>query len=159
MAKGRKKIPDEMKILRGTDQPVRMNDHKPEITFLSKLPPPPKNFSSKGKKLYKNVGDEFMTKKLLNKVNIYFFVAWCREMSIYFDAEDLIPDIRSRMKDDLNINDEILNTKKIHKISKEALMNALKIGVEFGMTPSSQSKIIAPFVNKLDDFENYLNSK
>ncbi len=38
-----------------------------------------------------------------------------------------------------------------HKISQDALNSAIKLASEFGLTPSAQSRIVAPFVKGKND--------
>ncbi len=69
MTKGRKKISDASKRLRGTDQPCRMDGELVPMAPATTLPKP-KGLKGTAKKLYQVVGTELSSKGLLDVVNL-----------------------------------------------------------------------------------------
>ena len=80
MAKGRKKISDASKRLRGTDQPCRMDESVPATIATAVVSLPKSGLKGTAKKIYALVGTEMLSKGLLDVVNIELLVAYCREI-------------------------------------------------------------------------------
>lgn len=150
---GRKKISNEQKILRGTDQPCRMT----HSTDLSKLEQVPRvRLKGTAKKIFEYTATELLHKNMLEVVGLDLLVAYAREMAIY---HDLMRDVE---KDGYTIEVETkngtmtqINPKR--KIAESALANAKSIASEFGFTPASRSRIsglISPDTPK-DDFADF----
>lgn len=141
MAKGRKNLPDQIKTQRGTDQKSRM---KGASIFepINKLPPPPPFLNKEGKKVFKNIGKYLLDLKVLNPANIMAFSALSREFGIYWEAEIEMVDLKDRWEESIDKNgNKTTSPSAKHRISKEALVNAMRLAVEFGLTPASMSKI------------------
>jgi P27 family predicted phage terminase small subunit len=142
MTKGRKRIPDEIKRIRGTIKPSRVNETVPDMV-IDRLPPAPLMLNKHGKKVYKTIGQYLLNVKVLNEVNLAMFAAFCREYGVYWEAEESMINISDRWE---KVTDSLGNFRTSpnakHTISKESLRNALKIAVEFGLTPASISKIV-----------------
>lgn len=84
MTKGRKKIPDELKSLRGTDQPCRMESGKtPTVTSVVSLPR--SGLKGTAKKVFEVVATELIHNRLLDLVGVDLVVAYAREMGLYHD--------------------------------------------------------------------------
>ncbi|MBR1576848.1 MAG: hypothetical protein IJ654_10450 [Bacteroidales bacterium] len=75
MAKGRKKISDEAKRLRGTDQPCRMDGAVVPVAAPATTLPKAKGLKGTAKKVYQVVGTELASKGLLEAVNLDLLVA------------------------------------------------------------------------------------
>ena len=120
--KGRKKLPDNIKALRGTDQPCRMSD-KPAVQTSSVISLP-------------KVGLKGTAKK------IFVVVAYAREMALY---HDMMSDIEKE-----GVTIEVVTKTGVvtqinpkRKIAEGALSSAKMLATEFGMTPSSRSRVSA----------------
>ena len=141
MNKGRNILPDQIKKQRGTDQKSRLKENT-IFTPINKLPPIPDFLNREGKKVYKSIGTYLLNLKILNEANLLTFSALCREFGIYWEAEKEMTKLSDRWEEipDKNGNKRTSPTAK-HKISKEALNNAMRLAVEFGLTPASLHKI------------------
>ena len=155
MTAGRKSLPDNVKILRGTNQKVRMKNNDSVFVPVNKLPPAPDFLNNEGKKIYSKIGKYLLDLKILNAANLLTFSALCREFGIYWEAELSMKNLYDRW---VSITDSQGNKRTVataqHKISKEALANAVKLASEFGLTPASMSKISAqPEKKKISKFD------
>ena len=84
MTKGRKKIPDELKSLRGTDQPYRMTGDA--VSFGTTVAALPRSgLKGTAKKVFEVVATELIHKCLLDVVGVDLVVAYAREMGLYHD--------------------------------------------------------------------------
>ena len=141
MTKGRKKIPDELKSLRGTDQPCRMESGKtPTVTSVVSLPR--SGLKGTAKKVFEVVATELIHNRLLDLVGVDLVVAYAREIGVYHDM------MRETEKEGYTIEvmtkhgtTTVVNPKR--KIAESALVNAKSLASEFGLTPSSRHRVAA----------------
>ena len=153
--KGRKKLPDELKSLRGTDQPCRMERGKtPTVTSVVSLP----RSSLKGtaKKVFEGVATELIHNRLLDVAGVDLVVAYAREMGLYHDM------MRAVEKEGYTIEiatkfgtTTVVNPKR--KVAESALANAKSLASEFGLTPSSRHRVAALLSDDVpkDDFAEF----
>lgn len=155
MTKGRKKISDELKSLRGTDQPCRMTgDAVPAGTAVAALPR--SGLKGTAKKVFEVVATELIHKCRLDVVGVDLVVAYAREIGLYHDM------MREIGKEGYTIEvmtkhgtATIVNPKR--KVAEAALANAKALAAEFGLTPSSRSRVAALFSDNTpkDDFAEF----
>nr|DAP78302.1 MAG TPA: terminase small subunit [Caudoviricetes sp.] len=153
--KGRKKIPDELKSLRGTDQPCRMTGNAvPAGTAVATLPR--SGLKGTAKKVFEVVATELIHKCLLDVVGADLVVAYAREMGLYHDM------MRETEKEGYTIEvvtkhgtATVVNPKR--KVAESALANAKALAAEFGLTPASRSRVAALLSDNTpkDDFAEF----
>lgn len=153
--KGRKKIPNELKSLRGTDQPCRMSDNNTtQTTSVTALPK--SGLKGTAKKVFAVVATELIHKNLLDIVGVDLVVAYAREMALYHDSmreletEGYTIDVATK-----NGTTTVINPKR--KIAESALANAKSLATEFGFTPASRSRVQAMLTDNKpqDDFADF----
>ena len=139
--KGRKKLPDSIKALRGTDQPCRMND-KPAVQTSTVIKLPKVGLKGTAKKVFAVVATELVHNNLLDVYGVDMVVAYAREMALY---HDMMSDIEKE-----GVTIEVMTKTGVvaqinpkRKIAEGALAAAKSLAVEFGMTPSSRSRVAA----------------
>ena len=139
--KGRKKLPDELKTLRGTDQPCRMSgDTASTESVVVSLPR--SGLKGTAKKVFEVVATELIHKNLLDLVGVDLVVAYAREMGLYHDSmrevdkEGYTLDVETKFG-----TTKIVNPKR--KIAESALINAKALAAEFGLTPTSRGRVAA----------------
>lgn len=151
MPRGKHKLSNEQKILRGTNQPCRMSD---EVDASQKLATIPKvKLKGVAKKIFEYTATELLHKNLLDLVGLDLLVAYCREMAIYHELmaevekEGFTIEIETK-----NGTTTIVNPKR--KVAESALANAKSIASDYGFTPASRSRIsgLAAPAEKKDDF-------
>ena len=153
--KGRKKLPDELKSLRGTNQPCRMaGSDVPGATAVVTLPR--SGLKGTAKKVFEVVAMELIHNRLLDMVGIDLVVAYAREIGLYHDL------MRELEKKGYTIDVEtkfgtmtVINPKR--KVAESALMNAKPLATEFGLTPASRSRVAALLSDEgpKDDFAEF----
>ena len=139
--KGRKKLPDSIKALRGTDQPCRMTD-KPAVQGATVIKLPKVGLKGTAKKVFAVVATELMHNNLLDVYGVDMVVAYAREMALYHDmmAEIEKEGVTIEVMTKASVVTQI-NPKR--KVAEGALAAAKSLAVEFGMTPSSRSRVSA----------------
>lgn len=158
MAKGRKALPNEVKVLRGTDQPCRMQSEQIAMSKISSIPKC--KLKGTAKKIFESVASELIHKQLFEFVGLDLIIAYSREMGLYHDlSKELEKDgytIKVKSK-----NGTTIAVSPKRKIAETALSNAKVIAVEFGFTPASRSRVAAlvnPEVKK-DDFSEFEDAR
>lgn len=149
---GRKALPDQVKKLRGTDQPARMKGTM-EIPSIVKLPKPPEWMNQYSKTIYKETGNSLIALKILNPINFNLFVAYAQQLGTHFEAEAQMVDERIHNMGNASGNYTI--PKALHKISKDSLEKAVMLASQFGITPATEGKIRRTNDSK-DEFDNFL---
>jgi P27 family predicted phage terminase small subunit len=138
--KGRKSIPGEVKILQGTEKKCRKRETM-AVEKVSKVPPPPAWFTKLGKKIYKDVAGELSSNGVLQKIGLPILVSYVHQIALHL-----------QMEQELVTEGKVIEGKKgpfvnpKHNISMDALDAARRIASEYGITPASQSRIMAPFI-------------
>ena len=153
--KGRKKIPDEVKSLRGTDQPCRVAGQAP-ASGTTVVALPKTGLKGTAKKVFAVVATELINKNLLDVVGVDLVVAYCREMGLY---HDMMRDIEREgvTVDVVTKNGVVTQINPKRKVAEGALSAAKALAAEFGMTPSSRSRVAALFNEKTtqDEFAEF----
>jgi P27 family predicted phage terminase small subunit len=139
--KGRKKLPDNIKALRGTDQPCRTSN-APAVQTSTVIRLPKVGLKGTAKKIFAVVATELMHNNLLDVYGVDMVVAYAREMALYhdmmseIDKEGVTVEVETKAGFVTQINPK-------RKIAEGALAAAKSLAVEFGMTPSSRSRVAA----------------
>lgn len=136
--KGRKPTPGALKTLRGTDQPVRMNNDSSEPEVISKMPPPPKWFGKMARKIYKTKSQELINQKVMSMLDIDMFILYCNEYGIYIETSEIIGKIPYQDKLSESSNEVY---RRIRQQNQQAWERAKAIAIEFGFTPSARGRV------------------
>lgn len=151
--KGRKPTPGALKVLRGTNQPVRMNKTS-EPGSIEKLPPPPAWFGKLAKRIYRTKGQELINQKVLSLLDIDMFVLYCNEFAVYIETSEQIAQIPLKAKLGEEQNEVY---KRIRQQNQQAWERAKSIAIEFGFTPSARGRVkILTGSNQMSEFEKLM---
>ena len=137
--KGRKKLPDNIKALRGTDQPCRMSD-KPAVQTAMVVKLPKVGLKGTAKKIFAVVATELMHNNLLDVYGVDMIVAYAREMALYHDMMTEV-EREGVTIEVVTKNGVVTQINPKRKVAEGALASAKSLAVEFGMTPSSRSRV------------------
>jgi P27 family predicted phage terminase small subunit len=158
--KGRKRTSTALKVLKGTNQPSRINQNEMPVIVITKIPHPPKWFSPLARKIYKDCTRTLMASRILSKVDLQLLVAYCHEYSNYLEImEKFDTDIEEQIVTSITKSGSIKQINPLFKIAMASLDRAKIIGVEFGLTPSSRSKVNILFGNTQDPFQAFLSRR
>lgn len=162
MSRGRKKQPDQLKRLKGTDQPCRMTgDMLPgegsAIKEVYKLPPAPKILNKWGKRVYRKLGASFAQVGVVNDYTINSFIILCNEMGTYLEIEEELKELDKRydIVFDKNGNSRTVPS-ALHKMSRDLFASSVKMLTEFGLTPASISRLTVKD-NDDDGFDDFID--
>ena len=139
--KGRKKLPDNIKALRGTDQPCRMSD-KPAVQTAMVVKLPKVGLKGTAKKIFAIVATELMHNNLLDVYGVDMIVAYAREMALYHDMMTEV-EREGVTIEVVTKNGVVTQINPKRKVAEGALASAKSLATEFGMTPSSRGRVSA----------------
>lgn len=141
MIRGAKPVPTAVKNLRGTTRPDRGSTNEPKVNALEEVPDAPDWLNAWAKDEWAIVIAWLMTIKMIGTIDLSIVAAYCQQMGIFRESEDMLKVPGSR----------VITTDKGYEmpsawvtIGNKALMQALKIATEYGLTPSSRSRINLP---------------
>lgn len=148
---GRKPISNELKVLKGTDQPCRMRD---EVRYkqVTKIPKPPGYFNAYAKKIYKITTEQLAEKGILDVVNINAVIMYAGEMGKYMEAQDQLAE-EGRILTEYTKFGEKKYRNPLDKMASEYYSNAVRLACELGVTPASASKVKEKPREEKDDFD------
>lgn len=156
---GRKRISDKDKIMRGTDQPVRMSGDSDLMEPVSKLPSTPGWLNKSGRKMYRTLGQSMVAAGILNELNVVPFSMLCNEIGKYVElSNDIKVEGYTHTWDDEKNNRTVITANPKVKQASDSLKNAKVLASEFGMTPASLAKI-ASMINTKEDKDPYEDFK
>lgn len=136
--KGRKPLPTAVKRLRGTDQPVRINQNEAQAGVVVRLPPPAKWMSKLAKQVYKTKGQELINMNILGTLDIDMFLLYCVEYASYIETSEALSKFgHEKILDD---DDEAVY-KRLLRQNQRAWERAKAIAIEFGFTPSARARV------------------
>ena len=148
MGKGRKKTPTVLKEMYGTARADRVLENEMQVDLLSELPEAPDLLSEIGIAEWYKVTTQLFNLKMLHDVDQSLILAYCNEMSLYIESELELRE-NGRIDNFKNSNGELVRSqaKPLVKVKNDALANALKLAVQFGLTPVARTNISAPVTN------------
>jgi P27 family predicted phage terminase small subunit len=139
---GRKKIPTEIKQLRGTDRADRRapNQMKPE-PYVS-IPLPPDHLGEIGKQEWTIIVSNYVQLGMLSGLDSGMISAYCSQIELYIES---MAEVKKTGK--LVMARNVSAPNPLLKIANDALDRALKLAVELGLTPSARTKISVSQIN------------
>lgn len=151
--RGRRPKPTELKKLAGNPGKRPLNRREPQLR--AGLPRCPSHLSAEAKREWRRVTKELFDAGLLTSVDRAAIAAYCQAWSNWVEAVQA-----------LDGEDKVCVTDKGYShanawvsIANKALAEMRTWMVEFGMTPSSRSRIKMPEVETVDPFEEFVRQK
>jgi len=132
---GRKPLPTQLKVVRGTDRKDRMNkdEPRPKVT----LPSPPAHLTAEAKREWWRMGRRLVQLGLMTEIDKAALAIYCQTWARWEEAE-----AKLREADLLTPGPQFHKYRKaLAKEAADAMRDLMKYLVEFGMTPSSRSRV------------------
>ena len=158
MAKGRKKIPTNLKSMQGTIEKSRLVKNEMQVDLVDSIPKAPELLSKNGREEWEKVTMQLYNLNMLHSVDLRLVEAYCNEISLYIECE-LELRKNGRIDNFTNTNGDLIRSqaKPYLKIKNDALNNALKLAAQFGLTPVARASISAPITNNNTQINNYFD--
>jgi P27 family predicted phage terminase small subunit len=156
--RGRPRKPSYLKVLQGTARPDRMNEQEPEPEVC--IPTPPEIVASDqiANEAWRRLGRQLVAVRGITVVDWMAFESLCIEYARYCRANDAIK--RTGEMKMIKTKSGYMMQNPYLSISNNAFKNWYRMAVEFGITPSSRSRVSAgeKKVGPDDDFETFLRN-
>lgn len=137
---GRNRLPDNIKALRGTNQPCRINGDA--AIDAAKEIQAPKGMSSDAKKIFIARANQLKIHDILTPADIDSLILYANSMATAMKAQKALQEegYISFIKDEEgSIIGQQVNL--WHKILQDSIKTVNLIGMQFGFTPASRAKI------------------
>jgi P27 family predicted phage terminase small subunit len=147
MARGRKKLPTQIKKMQGSINSSREIKNEMQVSLIKKLPDAPNWLGPTAQNEWKNVTNELLSLQMLHQIDLILLASYCNAIAIHIETEKYLRE-NGRVNHYYNSDGSLRHSqcKPEVKISNDCLANALKIAIQFGFTPSSRGNISAPKV-------------
>jgi len=148
MTRGAPKTPTALKILRGNPGHQKLNtkEPKPQIDLAK----PPSELSLAAKRIWRDYGKQLVDLGLMTRIDEATFAAFCQTYARWLEVNTYLRDaplLLESAKGGLEINPAI-------KLLDQLQTAMMKAAGEFGLSPSSRSKVTTNTVreDELGDF-------
>jgi P27 family predicted phage terminase small subunit len=150
---GRKPLPTQLKVVRGNPGRRPLNDREPQVA--PSLPKPPKELSASAKRLWKRVGEQLLTAGIVTELDGLALSALVQSYARWLEAQTMLAatGLLIRGADGQPALNPLL------RLSKDAQAEYTRMLSEFGLTPSSRSRIVSSAPKKDDPFGDFLKGK
>jgi P27 family predicted phage terminase small subunit len=136
--KGRKPTPSRLHELRGDPgKRHRSRDSEPRPDALEKAPRPPAHLNRRAAAEWRRIVKELVALRLIAKIDHASLAAYCSAYATYIEADE-------RLKSENWTTTTARGGSRpnpLFKIRDDALKNVQKFAGEFGLTPSSRSRV------------------
>ena len=149
---GRKPLPTHLKLVKGTARPHRLNKDEPKPTVAQ--PEPPAHLDERAKAKFVAMAEMLARHGVMTELDAgalaRYAVVWCR----WVDAE---AEIKRRGPVVKTEGGNVIQNPFL-AVANKCLLQMAQLESEFGLTPSSRSRIrMAEPTETVDPFEEYLN--
>ena len=149
---GRKPLPTHLKLVKGTARPHRMN--KAELKPAIAAPEPPTHLDERARAKFAAMAEMLARHGVMTELDAgalaRYAVVWCRWLDAEAEVKRRGPVVKTEAGN--IIQNPFLS------VANKCLLQMAQIESEFGMTPSSRSRIrMAKPADQADPFEEYLN--
>ena len=127
--------PTFLKILEGEKNKDRINLNEPQPKKM--IPACPSHLTVEAKKEYKRLSQDLFKLGILTKIDMAAFAAYCQAYSRWSTAEK---DLKKRGWT-YKTQDGLIKPSPLIKVANDSMSLMLKFLQEFGMTPSSRTKL------------------
>ena len=139
MALGRKPKPTHLKLLAGNPGHRPLNEDEPQPTAMETMPSPPDHLTDEAKKEWLRIVPLLMQSQMISDVDTGAVCAYCQAYGRWVSAE--IEVNRTGLVVTGAMGGQVINP-YLH-VANKALDHLRKLIIEFGMTPSSRSRVTA----------------
>ena len=156
MAKGRKKLPTELKKIQGTLDKSRILKNEMQADLCIEIPTPPKWLSPLARDEWVKITTQLYNLNMLYHVDLMLIEVYCNEIALYKECEQELRKT-GRVDEFFNGEGDVIRrqAKPFLKIKNDALANALKLATHVGLTPVARASISAPVTTNNTQINNY----
>jgi len=151
---GRKPLPTHLKVVKGTARPHRLNASEPAPAITA--PNAPDHLDDRAQDKFDRLAKLLAAHGIMSELDAAalgrYCIVWCRWLDVEQEVKARGPVVKTQ-------GGNVIQNPFL-AIANRCLSQMAQIESEFGMTPSSRSRIRAESVSKtVDPFESFLNGR
>lgn len=135
---GRKPLPSRLKILKGTDQPCRMNDHEPAPS--ADQVQMPEGMSPEAEQVWETVSAQLLQAKILTNIDQNALRMYCEVYSKWLHAMEML-NKGGPLQKKVYRGESYWVASPFVKLTDTYYRQCMQLMTEFGMTPSSRTRV------------------
>ena len=140
MGKGRRPVPDSLKMIRGTFRKDRVNKNAPNPALV--CPKPSKSLNDKEQKVWDELAPMLFNLGVLTEMDIVALTLLCRDIAMYRECLAIVNKEGMVIKMVGSQGQTVLKVNPSYTIQRQLAGDILQMLREFGMTPASRMKIV-----------------
>jgi len=140
MRKGRRPVPDSLKMIRGTFRKDRVNKNAPNPALV--CPKPSKSLNNKEKKVWNELAPMLFNLGVLTEMDVVALTLLCRDLAMYQECIATIKKEGRVIKMVGSQGQIVHKVNPCYTIHRQLADSILQMLREFGMTPASRMKIV-----------------
>ena len=156
MPRGRKPKPSHLKVVTGTLHPSRENRQEPKPKVS--MPSPPSHLSEEAKEEWERLCKDLYNLGILTELDRAALAAYCQAYGRWVQAERAFAEMAEGSPSGgmvvMTKNDNAIHNPLVGAANK-AMADMMRYASEFGMTPSSRSRIKSDGQAEEDPAESY----
>jgi len=142
-------IPTKLKILHGNPGKRALNKNEPDPEV--KIPDPPGFLCDEALDEWNRVAPELERLELLSEIDMAMLASYCQAYKRWYDAE-----VKLKETGDSYINDNgVVVVNPLVYVAIKASVQMHKFASEFGMSPSSRSKVTVKASRNKNEYEKW----
>lgn len=159
MPRGRKPLPTHLKLVQNTLRPGRVNTSEPVPPAPERIPTPPDFLSKEAKSEWRRVAPSLVALGTLRSVDRGAFAAYCTAFGRARQADEALARFAAKDPATSGLLMKSQGGNAIRNpllaVSRQAWADCVRYGAEFGLSPSSRSRIVAasPDGEDRDEFD------
>ena len=140
MGKGRRPVPDSLKMIRGTFRKDRVNKNSPNPALV--CPKPSKSLNDKERKVWNELAPMLYDVGVLTEMDVVALTLLCRDIAMYQDCVSIVKK-EGRVIEMVGSQGQIVRkVNPCYTIQRQLTNDVLQKLREFGMTPASRVKTV-----------------
>lgn len=147
--------PTRLKLLEGNPGKRPLNENEVDPDVESCIPDPPDQLSDIAKKEWLNMGEKLHRLGLLTEIDYTAFSFYCQAYARWIEAEGEIKKTGLVIK---TTNGNFINSPYVG-IANTSMRDCHRYLIEFGMTPSSRTKVEVKGVSKKSKFDGLIGGR
>jgi P27 family predicted phage terminase small subunit len=155
---GRKPKPTALKLIQGTHRKDRAAPNEPKPKQTARVPSPPAEMGKIAKNEWKRIASELHDMGVLTRIDTKALANYCQAYEDMLTARGLLHGWNLANPDQINVQKSMTGVIKTHPYlvqMREARLDMMKFAAEFGLTPSSRSRVSAKVKGDGDGWESF----
>lgn len=154
---GRRPQPTAIRVLNGNPGGRPLPEHEPKPKVM--LPKPPAHLTADARREWQRIGKLLLDLGVMTEIDGTALAAYCQAYARWVEAEQMLAKHGTLWKLKTPKGGDYFSQSPYLAIANKAIEQMSRMLTEFGMTPSSRSRIHASKPVEADPFESFLSQR